>query len=296
MAESILPDSLVRALNDLLTSVLGVDVREVLNDQAVPLRVPTNSLAGELRRIANEISAQAYDPAHNVLDYARVKESEGYAELRRCTAQLNHFDPSSLQTDAERLAFWINLYNVLIVDAVIAFGIRRAVWEDRGFFRRAAYRIGGRRCSADEIEHGILRSNRLPPYIPFPVWARNDLRRQWVVQRLDPRVHAALNCASRSCPPIAVYAAEVIDEQLDLAARSFVNSTTEVVQAENGRLSLQLSPIFRWYSADFGGITGILNFVLKYLADEKARAQIAGECARLKIKWARYDWSLNRAA
>jgi len=222
-----------------------------------------------------------------------VKESECYADLRRCTAQLKNFDPSSLQTDAERLAFWVNLYNVLIVDAVIAFGIRRTVWEDKGFFRRAAYRTGELRCSADEIEHGILRGNRHPPYIPFPVFAGNDRRRQWAVHRLDPRVHAALNCASRSCPPIGAYDAGAIEGQLDLAARGFVNATTKVTQSGNGRIQVGLSPIFKWYAADFGGREGVLDFVLRYLANEADREQVARSRAQLRIEWARYDWSLN---
>jgi Protein of unknown function, DUF547 len=292
----VIPYSGICLLNGLLNRALRVDSRLALNDNLELSEMPTQHVAEELRRVVNEIKANAYDPERQSVDYARVRNGPAFANLRQCTAQLRFFDPANLQTDPERFAFWINVYNVLIVDAVIAFGIRRTVWEDKGFFRRAAYRIGGLRCSADAIEHGILRANRRPPYIPFPVFAENDPRRQWAVHRLDPRIHTALNCASRSCPPIAVYAAEVIDEQLALAARSFVNSTTEVVQGGEGRLTLQLSPIFKWYSADFGGSKCILDFVLKYLATQEARAQIARGDARLKIEWTRYDWSLNRAA
>ncbi len=291
--QSILPSSLVRGLNELLTRVLSVDTRDALNDDPAPIRAPANGIAGELKRVVNEIKAKAYDAKRNVLDYARLKESECYADLRRGTAQLNHFDPSSLQTDAERLAFWINLYNVLIVDAVIAYGIRHTVWENKGFFRRAAYRICGVRCSADEIEHGILRGNRHPPYIPFPVFAGNDPRRQWAVICLDPRLHAALYCASRSCPPIGAYDAGAIDEQLELTARGFVNTTTEVTQSGNGRIQVGLSPIFKWYAADFGGREGVLDFVLRYLANEADREQVARSRAKVKLEWTRYDWSLN---
>jgi Protein of unknown function, DUF547 len=283
----------VRALNELLNRALHVDIRIALNDDPAPIGAPVNGIAGELKRIMNELKAQAYDAQRKILDYPRVKGSECYADLRRCTAQLNHFDPGGLQTDAERLAFWINLYNVLIVDAVISFGISRTVWEDRGFFRRAAYRIGGLRCSADEIEHGILRGNRHPPYLPFLVFAGSDPRRQWAVQRLDPRVHAALNCASRSCPPIGVYDEEVIDEQLELAAKGFVNATTHVSQSGVGRVHVRLSPIFKWYAADFGGRAGALEFVAKYLTNEQERARMKQEHERLKPEWADYDWSLN---
>jgi hypothetical protein len=154
-------------------------------------------------------------------DGITVTSGSQYAagELRACAARLQTFDPASLETDAERLAFWLNVYNVLIVDAVIVFGIQRTVWQDKGFFRRAVYRIGGQRVSADEIEHGSLRQNRKLPSMPLPLFTSTDARRAWSPSRLDARLHRALNCASRSCPPIAVYDAAQIDAQLDVAAR-----------------------------------------------------------------------------
>jgi uncharacterized protein DUF547 len=196
-----LPPSGMRLMNELLNRALGIDSRLSLNDALDIEAMPTQQVAQDLKRVVNGIKTEAFDSERQVIDYACIRNSPSYADLRTYTAQLRFFDPLTLPTDPERLTFWINLYNVLVVDAVIAFGIRRTIWEDKGFFRRAAYRIGGLRCSADEIEHGILRANRRPPYLPFPVFANNDPRRQWIVHRFDPRIHAAVNCASRSCPP-----------------------------------------------------------------------------------------------
>src|SRR5262249_33790817 len=135
-------------------------------------------------------------------------------------------DLATLSSRDARLAFWINVYNALVIDAVIAFHVRRSVTEGRlgllAFFRRAAYVVGGYRLNCDDIEHGILRGNRGRPFVPGPQFGPADPRRALVVRPPDARVHFALNCASRSCPAIRAYDAEQIDRQLDLAARSFV--------------------------------------------------------------------------
>jgi len=237
------------------------------------------------------MQAEAFDPVAGTVDYRRLAGSESYARYRRCTAGLKGFDPGSLGSREEQVAFWINLYNALIIDAVIALGLKSAVREDVGFFRRAAYVIGGQRYSADDIEHGILRGNRrhFYPAIIFPQFAPDDARLQYSIKAVDPRIHCALVCASRSCPPIAVYEPLQLDAQLDLAARSFVNGGG--VAAGAGREVVRLSPIFGWYRRDFGGRSGVREFVLRYLDDGEARRVLTrGRC---RIRYQRYDWSLN---
>ena len=86
---------------------------------------------------------------------------------------------------------------------------------------------------------------------------------------MDPRIHFALVCGSRSCAPIRFYEADHIDEQLDIAARSFVKSSEVIVVPEQGKVFL--SQIFRWYKRDFGGRRGVFDFLLRYLdKDEKS--------------------------
>ncbi len=202
------------------------------------------------------------------------------------------FDPARLHTREERLAFWINLYNALVIDGVIAFGIKRSVREDLGFFRRTAYLVGGRRYAVDDIEHGILRANRphFHPLLLFPQFGPDDPRLSFAMETVDPRIHCALVCASRSCPPIVAYEAEEIDRQLDLAARTFVNHGG-VTASSNG---VHLSRIFKWYEGDFGGRRGVLEFVLRYLEDGPLRERLASAGGAPPIRFQPYDWSLNR--
>jgi hypothetical protein len=250
-------------------------------------------VAAELLMALQMMQAEAFDPETGSIDYHSLAESEAYARYRGCTASLIGFDPGSLGSREEQVAFWINLYNALIIDAVIALGLRRAVREDLGFFRRAAYVIGGRRYSADDIEHGILRGNRrhFYPAIIFPQFAPDDPRLQYAIRPLDPRIHCALVCASRSCPPIATYEPSKLDTQLDMAARAFVNGGGVTTGADH--IDVRLSPIFAWYRRDFGGKKGIREFVLRFLDECEARRTLTeGRC---RIRYQQYDWSLNAA-
>ena len=288
-----LRDKLIHVWNRGLDTFGRIDARAALNDGITSETKTSGEVAIELRALMNELKALAYDAEKNQFDYHAVRNSAQYIELQRCAARLVTFDPVVLTNDKERLAFWVNVYNVLMVHAVIAFGIQTTVWQDKGFFRRAAYRIHGWRVSADEIEHGILRRNRLPPYMPLPVFISNDTRRAWSPSTVDTRIHTALNCASRSCPPIAAYASAQLDAQLDLAARAFVNATTQLEMRADKSSILTLSPIFKWYAQDFGGREGILDFVARYWMNAQEAEQMRRAREMLRIKWARYDWSLN---
>jgi hypothetical protein len=292
------------ALRDrILNRITGVQPEMALN-AAPRLSPPPDGFAAPLadsdpaavlRRSMNTIRALAVDERGRQVDYARLRTGHEYAAYRAAAATLRDFDPAQLGTPAERLAFWINLYNALIIDAIITFDARGSVTKTPGgalaFFNRAAYIVAGQRLSADDIEHGILRANRGHPYIPGPRFAPRDPRRTWVLQRIDPRLHFALNCASASCPPINVYAPERIDQQLDLATRGFVQS--EVSVAPDG--SLALSPIFRWYQDDFGGRQGMLAFLRQYLPEGEPRERLECESGRIRLRYTRYDWSLNAA-
>ncbi|MBI4675812.1 MAG: DUF547 domain-containing protein [Chloroflexi bacterium] len=289
--ESSWRDQGARWWNRALDALARVDAQTVLNTATASRGNVSGNVDMELRRLMNRLHAEAYDAERNSFDYARVASSDLFLRLRETAALLVAFDPLTLRTEEQQLAFWINLYNVLVMQGVIAFGMHKTVWEDWGFFRRTAYCIGGQRIAADHIEHGILRRNQTPPYTPFPVFAPTDSRTKWMLPRLDPRIHAALHCASRSCPPIAVYDPANIFAQLDLAARAFVNATTHL---DFERTTIFLSPIFKWYAQDFGGRDGILEFVSGYWQAEAQANRLWDARAKLRLAWTRYDWTLNR--
>ncbi len=248
-------------------------------------------MAAVLRESVNSLIGSAVDGMQGAVDYAQLRDSQAYADHQDCAARLAAFDPGELLSREERTAFWINLYNALLIDAVIGYGVAESVRELSGFFWRAAYRIGGERYSANDIEHGILRGNCGHPAIPGPHFGPTDPRRTHVIEPVDPRIHFALNCASRSCPPISIYDADRLDQQLDLAARSFVNRGGVQVDPESRRVSL--SRIFFWYGRDFGGARGSLDFIVPYLDEGLAKTFLGDSRDGLKVDYQAYDWTLN---
>ena len=273
----------------------GITPDAVLNGDPQP-GDPSADVAAELKTAVNAMKAEAVDLDSGRVNYATLRLSAAYAEYRRCAARLRAFNPRLLAAREERLAFWINLYNALIVDAVIRFEVKSSVQEVPGFFWRAAYCVGGVRFSAFDVEYGVLRANAGHPAIPGPQFGLGDPRRAQRLRALDPRVHFALVCAARSCPPIAVYEADEIDSQLELAAQAFVNSGGAEVDVD--RNEVRLSRIFQWYAPDFGGpplgwgdMRPVLRCLAQWVTDEPARRRLRE--GNLTVKYADYDWSLN---
>lgn len=271
----------------------GGQAGEILNATPVPSS-PLADLPGALATALRELKLAASSADGAQVDYVALRASDAFrAYCAEVAARLPAFDPASLTTRGQRLAFWINLYNALVLHGVVAYEVRGSVtaaMPAMGFFRRAAYCVGGQRLSADEIEHGLLRANAGSPFLPGPQLGPGDPRLAWMVSPLDPRIHCALNCASRACPPIAAYSADRIEAQLDLAARAFVGADVELDEA---RGTLQLSQIFSWYKDDFGGPEGVVRFVLAQLPPDDARRQWIAAQPEVDLEFRRYDWALN---
>jgi hypothetical protein len=246
---------LIRGGNRLIDRLLGVIDDTVLNTGETTLSSANPAQA--LFQAANALKAEALDPEAGQIDYVNLAKGEAYQDFREVARSLANRSLEDLGDKNAQTAFWINLYNAMILDAVVQYQIKGSISRNLGLFRRAAYRVGGMRFSADDIEHGILRGNRRNPFIPIPAFASDDTRSALSLSPPDPRIHFALVCGARSCPPIAFYDGEQIDSQLDLAAAGFINGGGADYDPVNNTLSL--SKIFSWYQADFGGRRGVLK-------------------------------------
>lgn len=273
---------------------MGAKAGDILNDAPYAgEQLPGSQLAVALKQAVNDFQATAFVEDGQRVDYERLRQSEAYNYYRcQLTPQLRRLDLATLANRREQLAFWINLYNALVIDAVLAYNVQRSVTERMAglaFFGAAAYNIGGYRFSLQDIEHGILRNNRGTPFVPGATFKSTDPRLNYVVRPPDRRIHFALNCASRSCPPIAVYAADTIDEQLTLATRSFVSADLIVDASRN---EINISRIFSWYADDFGGRSGVIDFVTRYLPDDDRKAWLQAN-PNPQVSYKPYDWGLN---
>lgn len=247
-------------------------------------------ISQEMLQAVKSLKSKHYNEEGTV-NYESIRTSTEYQEYKKIAASLRSFDLSLLRSDDERLAFWINLYNTIVVDGIIAAEVKDSVREIARFFTRIKYNIGGYLFSPDDIEHGILRANSMKPSRPWRQLGLFNPKRKFSLDHLDPRIHFALVCGSRSCAPIKYYSSEGIYEELELATKNFVNSSEIIVIPEENRILI--SQIFKWYKRDFGGRSGVLEFIKKYSLDDDKKVFLE-QRKNIKIGYLYYDWHLNR--
>jgi hypothetical protein len=248
--------------------------RAALATLALALAAPRAASAGELDVDAWDGFLARYTRETSDLAGVRV-DYEGLARdpaWRPFVAGLAAASPPADR--AGTLAFWVNVYNVLAADMVVRHlpiaSIRDVGSLLRPVWKREAGRVDGRAVTLDEVEHAILR----------PLG--------------DPRIHAAIVCASSSCPQLRreAYRAERLDAQFDDAVRVFLAHPDKGLRVEGGQV--RLSRIFDWFAADFRAAGGPLAFARPHLgSDVRSALDRLGPTPR--IVWFDYDWSLNDA-
>lgn len=190
------------------------------------------------------------------------------------------FIQSQINTDEKKKAFWLNIYNAFIQDILIK---NAGAYQNRNkFFGKNQIAISNQLISFDFIEHGILRRSKAK--ISLGYWNKlfpGTLEKQLRVEKLDYRIHFALNCGASSCPPIAYYESKEIDKQLTLAEKSFLTANSTV----NKELKhVNETALLSWFRADFGGKKGIKALLVKneIISDKN-----------YKLKFDRYNWDLE---
>ncbi len=206
------------------------------------------------------------------IDYAAL--SDDHANLDRYRAQLAATTVPDDRT--AKLALFINAYNAETLALVIAklpadraawptWSIKRAGGLLTSVWKAYSFEVAGQRYTLDELEHAVLR----------PLG--------------EPRIHFAINCASRSCPSLAdqPYVASTLDAQLDAAARAFAGSTYHL-RLEQG--VLRLNPILSWFGDDFAAGGGVRAFLQQHVPPGTVATALAADTP---LKTFDYDWRLN---
>ncbi|WP_062268416.1 DUF547 domain-containing protein [Endozoicomonas arenosclerae] len=245
-------------------------------------------VASDLEAVLSSLIQHHYDFRSNSFDYDSCKSSGDYNKIQLLARSLGDFDPGALKSDEARKAFWLNLYNALILHVVMSGNEVQSIMEKQDFFQGFRYQLRPHAFSLDEIEHGILRANT-PSFRKL----RRPLRRThpahlYVMNQLDPRIHMAFHCACHSSAPLRVFCPESIEDELEAASSDFLKRQVSVDGKE-----LLLPRCFYWYKKDFGQKSGILNFVEKYHPDPEIKQQIAQQGNRMKIRFTEFDWTLN---
>lgn len=241
---------------------------------------------------------RAVDPATSNVNYSSLVHSKDFTQYLESARKLRYFDPLLL-TDEERKAFFLNVYNSLMIHAIAVMSKPRTMFERIQLYNTAAYDIGGRSYSLNMIEHGVLRANRpgSGPFAQVP-FAGSDARKMCALPVVDPRIHFALNCGARSCPAVRFYEAKTIDSALDSATHVYLQD----MGVDPATRTVTLSKIMLWYQADFsddGSLDSLLHWTMPYLDAEKRQNLTKlldskrQEKASFKVVYADYDWTIN---
>lgn len=238
--------------------------------------------------------AYPYDALHRVLRahvHAGRVDYRGLAaddDLPRFVATLAETGPRStpgfFAGEDARKAWAIDAYNAAVLFAVArawpigsVHDVRGAVEVQPGFgfFYAQRFALDGRRTNLYDFENDVVRAFG------------------------DARVHAAINCASASCPTLASepYLPETLDAQLDAAARAFASEPRHVSVTAD---AIELSSIYQWFADDFrrdarrlGAGDEVLDWIAHYATPEVSQALSAARAAGLPVRYRPYDWSVN---
>jgi hypothetical protein len=195
------------------------------------------------------------------VNYADFKNEE--TVLSEYLDLLKQNEPEDSWSDNKKMAYWINVYNAFtIYNILLEYPVSSimdiesgAIWTTRKI------NIGGTNYTLGQIENDKLLS------------AFNE-----------PRIHFAVNCAATSCPPLLnkAWREDNIQQYYDSQAKAFINNTTYNTITNN---SIEVSKIFDWYAADFGGSTQIVSYVQPYSDTSIDNAAT--------VTYKNYDWTLN---
>ncbi|MFB6161741.1 MAG: DUF547 domain-containing protein [Haloferacaceae archaeon] len=192
------------------------------------------------------------------------KRGDATERYRTALADATHADLRRVRADRRTgLAFWLNCYNAGTQHLLAE---RPDLYESPlrfvRFFHAPAVTVGGTSLPLDRIENGLLRGGRSKYGLGYlPKVHVTTFERRYRLDDCDPRIHFALNCGAESCPAIRAYEPDRVDEQLDLATRGYLDATVEY-DADAG--VVRVPRVFLWFRGDFGGGSGVLEFLRAY--------------------------------
>ncbi|MEP2277808.1 DUF547 domain-containing protein [Maribacter sp.] len=161
-------------------------------------------------------------------------------------------------------AFWINAYNLLVINGIVKNYPLKSPLDVAGFFDKTKYEVAGKSVTLNGIENDLLRAQ-------FPT---------------EPRFHFVLVCAGLGCPPIinAAYKPNLLEGQLQKQTVLAINNPKFI---KVNKTKVQISQLFEWYKGDFEQNGSTVDFINTYRKEQLPD--------NAKVSYYSYDWSLNEA-
>ncbi len=196
--------------------------------------------------------------ADGTVNYKGFKQDR--AQFRTYLKALEQNVPAKTASKADKLAYWMNVYNAFTVKLIIDKYPVKSIKDIPDPWDLRFFKIGTKWYTLNDIEHRILRKMN------------------------DPRIHFGINCASFSCPPLLnkAFTAQNVDQELEKLAIAFINDPKRnTITAEK----IEISKIFSWFGKDFKKEGSLISFLNKY------STTVINTDAKKSFKT--YDWNLN---
>ncbi|KAI8538327.1 hypothetical protein RHMOL_Rhmol09G0093900 [Rhododendron molle] len=226
------------------------------------------------------------------LDYVGISNSEEFRRYINLLQDLHRVDITALSAD-EKLVFFLNLYNAMVIHAVIRVGHPGGVIDRRYFFSDFQYLVGGHPYSLTTILNGILRSNRRPPYSLSKSFGAGDKRLELAFSKVNLLIHFGLCNGTKSSPIVRFFTPKGVESELRYATREFFQR--DGMEVDLAKRTIYLTRIMKWFNMDFGQDKEMLKWILNYLDATKAGllTHLLGDGGPINIAYQNYDWSVN---
>ncbi len=200
--------------------------------------------------------------SNDLVDYQRLKADQ-QGKIQKMYSGLDGIEPERLDAE-EQKAFWINVYNFLVIYGIVEAYPINSTQKIYGFFTEKKFDIAGKQRSLNGIESSEL----LQKY-------------------QDPRVHFAIVCGAVGCPPLInkIFQAENLDQLLEERTRSALNDS-RFVQYDPNTAVLRVSEIFKWYQDEFVKHSGSVIAYINQYRNQPVNSQV-------ELDYIPYDWKLN---
>lgn len=222
--------------------------------------------------------------------------------FRTMVEQLEQVDPGKMSHE-QKLAFWINIYNALMMHAYLAYGIPRNRLKRLSLLQKAAYKVGAHSINVQTIEHSILSCRSIRPsqwfqsfLSPGTKFKTSDERRAYGLHTQEPLVCFALCCGGRSDPAIRVYSAKNVRSELESAKLDFLQASVRI----RGESKVLLPRILEWYARELAMSPSALLEVVCQNVPAQLQARIR-HCIQMKphrspahcLEWVPYSFGFR---
>ncbi|XP_075498661.1 uncharacterized protein LOC142537025 isoform X2 [Primulina tabacum] len=218
--------------------------------------------------------------------------------FRSLISRLENFDPRKLAHE-EKLAFWINVHNALVMHAFLAYGIPQNNTKRMLLLLKAAYNVGGQIVSADAIQTSILscRMSRPGQWLRLLLSSRTkfkpgDERQGYAVERPEPLLHFALSSGSHSDPAVRIYTPKRVFQELEAAKEEYIRATFGVRKDKK----IVLPKVVQSFSRDSGLCAAGIMEMIQHSLPESLRKSVKKRQLRNpleNIKWAPHNFAFR---